>query len=626
MSFRTARNILATERSYAMSRQHDTSGVGAGTRESVLLPAAAVFRDSAAPKVDTSRLEGTELDWGGVDWSQEEQKARDKCTSAMAGRARPAAPLSRQQLRASLQAASWQRRKTLRGAGVLLPAELATAKRRREGVVGSGGLDDLEPPSPTVLTNISSKILHDSHAARNSNFEEGVEGSSRCIGRWRDAHMALALEESQAAAVAVDAENGEDCAVSDHNSPSPQSPLFASDLRVRPITSSDCIVDEPGASPSAHAKAGTDQEVTPCDVNSSNDGCSAVSLVNGIQLAEHVLSRHAQHDARLGGKSPLEEIQAATIAVDEGNEGAIYADSKGDRATSENKPPPRQSLPSAIGLSGSPVKSRETTLSKSKRSSSPHAKVAAPLGVALREVVSPDMSISASCANTRSHLLHGATVPPTDHEADSGEGAEGLLKEQGLAADAVVNEFDGDEATSNDNKVPLPSHPPAMDVRASYVPRNETALNEPKISSAHAQVMVPMTLDLIPSDAGCSAGCSMKHIHLPQRVTLPLEEDRPDAGTELPDIVLGRCGAHVHLDSLSFPAMVSRKHCRLKRDDGGTWWLEDLGATNGTALNGASVRPWVPVRLSHGDQLCLGICKGNKSSEVRYKVSFAGDR
>ncbi|EOD05759.1 hypothetical protein EMIHUDRAFT_219817 [Emiliania huxleyi CCMP1516] len=44
--------------------------------------------------------------------------------------------------------------------------------------------------------------------------------------------------------------------------------------------------------------------------------------------------------------------------------------------------------------------------------------------------------------------------------------------------------------------------------------------------------------------------------------------------------------ADVQIDSVAFPAMVSRKHCRLRRDADGAFFVDDLGAANGTTLNG----------------------------------------
>jgi pSer/pThr/pTyr-binding forkhead associated (FHA) protein len=64
-------------------------------------------------------------------------------------------------------------------------------------------------------------------------------------------------------------------------------------------------------------------------------------------------------------------------------------------------------------------------------------------------------------------------------------------------------------------------------------------------------------------------------------------------------VVLGRskdCDVQVE------DANVSRRHAELRRE-GPSWWLVDLGSTNGTELNGKRVQR---VKLSDGDTITLG--------------------
>lgn len=71
-----------------------------------------------------------------------------------------------------------------------------------------------------------------------------------------------------------------------------------------------------------------------------------------------------------------------------------------------------------------------------------------------------------------------------------------------------------------------------------------------------------------------------------------------DLGTEM---TLGRSpGCAVPLEGDSFASSV---HARVFRRDGETW-LEDLGSTNGTFVNGERVA--APVRLRRGDRLKVG--------------------
>ena len=52
-------------------------------------------------------------------------------------------------------------------------------------------------------------------------------------------------------------------------------------------------------------------------------------------------------------------------------------------------------------------------------------------------------------------------------------------------------------------------------------------------------------------------------------------------------------------------ANVSRRHAELRRE-GGSWWLVDLGSTNGTELNGKRVQR---SKLDDGDTITLGATK-----------------
>lgn len=60
-------------------------------------------------------------------------------------------------------------------------------------------------------------------------------------------------------------------------------------------------------------------------------------------------------------------------------------------------------------------------------------------------------------------------------------------------------------------------------------------------------------------------------------------------------------------NDVQFPdRSVSRHHCRIISDDG-AWWIEDLGSTNGTILDGAPIL--ARRQLHHGDHIVAGYSK-----------------
>jgi MoxR-like ATPase len=58
----------------------------------------------------------------------------------------------------------------------------------------------------------------------------------------------------------------------------------------------------------------------------------------------------------------------------------------------------------------------------------------------------------------------------------------------------------------------------------------------------------------------------------------------------------------------------SRKHALLSEKDG-AWWVEDLGSSNGTSVNGSEITQ--PVRLNEGDLIAVGV------EELRFSISAA---
>ncbi len=84
-----------------------------------------------------------------------------------------------------------------------------------------------------------------------------------------------------------------------------------------------------------------------------------------------------------------------------------------------------------------------------------------------------------------------------------------------------------------------------------------------------------------------------------------LHDERRGADVRVPET-----GARLGRDpdcEIAFPeddSVVSAFHARIEHRDDGTWWIEDLGSTNGTWLDGARVS--APTRLATGQRLTLG--------------------
>jgi hypothetical protein len=64
-------------------------------------------------------------------------------------------------------------------------------------------------------------------------------------------------------------------------------------------------------------------------------------------------------------------------------------------------------------------------------------------------------------------------------------------------------------------------------------------------------------------------------------------------------------GANADNDLVLADALVSGRHARL-RWDGAGWWLEDLGSTNGTQVDGRRLVALTPEKVALGARLQLG--------------------
>lgn len=115
-------------------------------------------------------------------------------------------------------------------------------------------------------------------------------------------------------------------------------------------------------------------------------------------------------------------------------------------------------------------------------------------------------------------------------------------------------------------------------------------------------VALVVWLDLRRSGRPAGAGAAAPGARL--IVLEPGDSDRPP-GSALPLANVAGVGRDLDNEVVLQDATVSGRHAVVLRRDG-AWWVEDLGSTNGSFLNGAPVRPELPALVRSGDVLQFG--------------------
>lgn len=89
------------------------------------------------------------------------------------------------------------------------------------------------------------------------------------------------------------------------------------------------------------------------------------------------------------------------------------------------------------------------------------------------------------------------------------------------------------------------------------------------------------------------------------RVLDPGGDKRFHPGSSLPIQPNTSLGAGSENDIVLGDPYVSGRHARLTWD-GSAWWIEDLGSSNGTLLDGTPCPPHIPCQAASGARLSLG--------------------
>lgn len=163
---------------------------------------------------------------------------------------------------------------------------------------------------------------------------------------------------------------------------------------------------------------------------------------------------------------------------------------------------------------------------------------------------------------------------------------------------------DFDSGTSGPISVPAPS--PAAEPAAASIPSAAPApaANPASVPSAPAAAFDPRPL-VGPFDAVVTADIAAAE-------AAGMASEVPAGGErvfplDLPENRIGRLrGSDLHPEVPVDDKAVSKRHAVIRKDAYGDLEITDLNSSNGTRLNGRTLAPGEPARLSEGDVVELG--------------------
>lgn len=207
----------------------------------------------------------------------------------------------------------------------------------------------------------------------------------------------------------------------------------------------------------------------------------------------------------------------------------------------------------------------------------------------------------------REFLQERCVLRQEDEERALYEGLVSLAREEDIGEDASVAEDFPETRRLSPRDVTRPLTIGQADVMPSR-----------PAATAPLQAQPGMEEQPEPSEA---LPCSLVVVSTGHRISLPAEGE----------LILGRIDLGLHFtpdidltsDIQGLQQSISRRHARIAAFRG-LHLIEDLGSTNGTAVNGRPLNQGQRVPLQHGDHITLGLCELTYSQTPRWLGVYRG--
>ncbi len=237
--------------------------------------------------------------------------------------------------------------------------------------------------------------------------------------------------------------------------------------------------------------------------------------------------------------------------------------------------------------------------------------------------VQADASFCGQCGNdlraeakpTSTSPANATSVDPPAREPISEPESESLSEfSQSIDFSELVDFRDVEASTEPTSEASATPDPEAFDepeLTASVEPAAESAVEpatEPASAAVPAGAPLPPPATATPATQIQASGATLKHVQTQTRIAVP---------SQLSVVQIGKPNEHTppDIDVSGFPnsEIVSRVHANLVIEDD-VYYLEDMGSSNGTYINGLPLPTGNRHRLHGGDRVAFG--KGDKVSFI----------